>query len=716
MSQETSNKRKRTRKKNRKSRKGPDKNDNKSRSSRRSSRSNRSDNSSSIPLVANRSLNVSPVNYPLNQEESQREDVIAFLGDLKDEFLNSLYITLGGQPNQIPSRERLIQLLYKAINTSARIDEALEKFHQKDQEALRIILQCGGVVHKKGIIEELRTQLGGTEAEWEKNLTFLGSKGLLMQTEMREDVCFFVIPKYIQTALVRAMKNLLLVPVVSAEGIQEPKNDGIYPPFLTSLSALMIYFNQNPVSLTQQRDVFKQDREKLDTFFQNIWDEQGTVFPLQLNFLLDHNFIENLGDGLQLSYSLAQEWFDHPLEVQNTLFMHYCDDIQDKASWLLTVLHNAGDWVSEQILLNLYRRWVLGARWCRILQSDDWNQNPNINQSFSFMDLLEADLIEVTHFGKGNLYRLSQRSRFLFGKGYADVSKFHLTQTFNLIIDFDCLPKILFKIGEIAEFVQCAHHNTFKITQESIQRAIERGWKRDDILEFLKSNSINGLPLNVEQTIREWCTHQGDIEFHAITLITVVPNQISRFESLRELHPYLLHRFSPGLYAVDISRIERLTSLLKERGFNPTEFIHRQPSANVQEKLQMRNWMKTVHLEWMEQRETSSHISKNIANLDILGRPTKQKKRRKKKAQSLSAKDKLHICNVAIQKNAEERVVALQIVYRNKLNQDKNFLLHPEWCSQNAQGEDVLVAKKDGEDKLLSYRLSRIQKIDTVNV
>ena len=168
MSQETNNKRKRTRKKKRNTRKSPERSDQRSRSNRRSSRSNRSENSPTIQMTTSRTLGVTPVNYPLNVEESQREDVISFLGDLKDEFLNSLYITLGGQPNQIPSRDRLIQLIYKAINTSARIEEALEKFHQKDQEALRIILQCGGVVHKKGIIEELRNQLGGSDAEWEK--------------------------------------------------------------------------------------------------------------------------------------------------------------------------------------------------------------------------------------------------------------------------------------------------------------------------------------------------------------------------------------------------------------------------------------------------------------------------------------------------------------------------------------------------------------------
>ena len=108
--------------------------------------------------------------------------------------------------------------------------------------------------------------------------------------------------------------------------------------------------------------------------------------------------------------------------------MHYCDNIQEKTGWLLSVLNHAGDWVSEQILLNLYRRWVLGARWCRILQSDDWNQNPNINKSFSFMDLLEADLIEVTHFGKGNLYRLSERSKSFFAMEKKEVNKFQICQ------------------------------------------------------------------------------------------------------------------------------------------------------------------------------------------------------------------------------------------------------------------------------------------------
>ena len=56
-------------------------------------------------------------------------------------------------------------------------------------------------------------------------------------------------PKYIQVALVRAMENILLVPVVSA-GYSRALDRYHTSTILTSLAALMIYFDQNPVSLT----------------------------------------------------------------------------------------------------------------------------------------------------------------------------------------------------------------------------------------------------------------------------------------------------------------------------------------------------------------------------------------------------------------------------------------------------------------------------------
>ena len=100
-------------------------------------------------------------------------------------------------------------------------------------------------------------------------------------------------------------------------------------------------------------------------------------------FQFDHIWPKNLGDdhNYPMLYLVSGlEIFNIEVQIQ---FMHYCDNIQEKAGWLLSVLHQAGDW-PFRTNLNLYRRWVFGARWCRILQSDDLNQNPNIKSSSSY--------------------------------------------------------------------------------------------------------------------------------------------------------------------------------------------------------------------------------------------------------------------------------------------------------------------------------------------
>ena len=53
-------------------------------------------------MTTSRTLGVTPVITPLNAEESQREDV--FLGDLKDEFLNSSLYYSGRSTKSNPMR------------------------------------------------------------------------------------------------------------------------------------------------------------------------------------------------------------------------------------------------------------------------------------------------------------------------------------------------------------------------------------------------------------------------------------------------------------------------------------------------------------------------------------------------------------------------------------------------------------------------------------
>ncbi len=97
------------------------------------------------------------------------------------------------------------------------------------------------------------------------------------------------------------------------------------------------------------------------------------------------------------------------------------------------------------------------------------------------------------------------------------------------------------------------------------------------MLQFLRDNSQIGLPDNVEQTLKGWIGHRGDVEFHEATLLTVHRSQIRRLESQKKIKPYILHRFAPGLYAVDKSRLDEIRAVLQECRFSPARDLRQYP-------------------------------------------------------------------------------------------------------------------------------------------
>jgi hypothetical protein len=138
-------------------------------------------------------------------------------------------------------------------------------------------------------------------------------------------------------------------------------------------------------------------------------------------------------------------------------------------------------------------------------------------------------------------------------------------------------PILLFRIGELADLVGCDRANTYKVTETSVERALGRGWRRDDVLQFLRDNSQIGLPDNVEGTLKGWIGHRGDVEFHEVTLLTVHRSQIRRLEGHKKVKPYILHRFAPGMYAVDRHRLPEIIAVLQDTGFSPAQDVRRYP-------------------------------------------------------------------------------------------------------------------------------------------
>ena len=45
-------------------------------------------------------------------------------------------------------------------------------------------------------------------------------------------------------------------------------------------------------------------------------------------------------------------------------------------------------------------------------------------------------------------------------------------------------PTTIIHLGQLCEFVRCDRANLFRITQYSIERAINRGWRWEDVIDF----------------------------------------------------------------------------------------------------------------------------------------------------------------------------------------------------------------------------------------
>jgi hypothetical protein len=180
---------------------------------------------------------------------------------------------------------------------------------------------------------------------------------------------------------------------------------------------------------------------------------------------------------------------------------------------------------------------------------------------------MRTGLLELGQWGQEKFYRLSPRARTLLEPAHDDgFRQFYLTPSFEIMAPAGLAPILLFRVGELADLVGCDRANTYRITETSIERALQRGWRRDDVLQFLRDNSQIGLPDNVESTLKGWIGHRGDVEFHDVLLISVHRTQVRRIESSKKLKPYLLHRFAPGLYAVDRARRDEVVAALREVG------------------------------------------------------------------------------------------------------------------------------------------------------
>jgi hypothetical protein len=515
---------------------------------------------------------------------SELDNVGTWLRRLPESLTGNLYRGLGGQPNRVTSYDRMIQLIVRALAQGGRVGALVRSLHERDRKALAALLQVGGLAHAEEFHRDLTLAFGGNERDWKRSMTALGERGLVVATNEVDGDFFYVLLEPLVDGLVAELGADLAVPAFEHPDVRVIEERPFCPPLAFSITSLATYIDQRAPRLTQRHEIYRNDQEDMDRFFSQLWEADSDLFTFHLDFLMMHGMVELRGEYLSLNRDVLEEWLELEPEDQRDLLFRALDRRFSMGEWVLWAIQQAtadteDGWVAERPLVTLYRRWRRGEDWRDRFARGQWRAaRTNERDSFSFAPLVRAGVLEMGQWGQEKFYRLSPRGRQLLEPDEDDgFRQFYLTPSFEIMAPAGLAPILLFRIGELANLVGCDRANTYKIDPTQVERALQRGWKRDDVLQFLRDGSQIGLPDNVEQTLKGWIGHRGDVEFHELTLMTVHRSQIKRLEGNRAIKPYLLHRFAPGAYAVDRARIDEIVAVLKDASFDPSGEVRHYP-------------------------------------------------------------------------------------------------------------------------------------------
>jgi hypothetical protein len=654
---------------------------------------------------------------------SEIDDLARYFTEMPEALLAALYRALGGQPQRVGDTERMVQLTVRAIAQGNRLGVLVGQIHQRDRQALATLIQCGGLAQADEFHRELVLVLGGREADWTRTMQMLGDRGLVfasatMGSSSGEDGFYYLVPEPLVEHLLEHLGGELALSTFTHEDIRVVDQRPFCPPIDFSLATLATYLDQKAPKLTQRQEVFKGHKDELDKFFAQLWSADSELFALHYEFLVMHGMIELRGDRVAVNTDVVEEWLTLEPEDQRDLFFRALDKRFPLAEWVLWAVHTGkGEWIPEAPLQALYRRWRRGEDWRERFHKGQYASPRGAErEGYTFTGLVNSGMLELGTWGQQKFFRLSPRAAALLDPpGDEGFTKFYLTPSYEIMAPAGLAPVLLHRIGEIAELTGCDRANTYKITEVTIEQALRKGWRRDDLFEFLRDNSQIGLPENVEATLRDWVGQDGEIEFHDIMALTVHRAHVRRFESLRGLRPFVLHRYAPGLYAVDRRRIQELSMELVANGFNPAREFRRFPAA--EDAVAARDRLHQVLAEARENREdpVARAHSADTRPADLHPVPGSGPARSQRAPQHAapdarpprSAPAEVR----AIAERALQQGLWIEMVYRSaKDDSRKELVVVPERVALDREGNAVLVGTDQASGQRLSYRLSQVER------
>ncbi len=161
------------------------------------------------------------------------------------------------------------------------------------------------------------------------------------------------------------------------------------------------------------------------------------------------------------------------------------------------------------------------------------------------------------------------------GKHDAD-DRFFVQPDFEIVVPWTVPFDVRWELECMADAQQIDRVSTYRLSRESLARAMENGRTMEEVLRFLQMRAKYGIPEHVEQTLAEWGMRYGQMRFAEVTLLRVDDaGTAAEIAGHPECAAYLFAAVGDRDFIVLPEHIRHLMQALEKHGYHPRKTVEK---------------------------------------------------------------------------------------------------------------------------------------------
>jgi hypothetical protein len=477
-------------------------------------------------------------------------------------------------------RDALVGWLCERALSRARLAQLVDSFDDAVVATLKgIVYSAGGAgVTVEQCNARIRQLTGKGERGASQLLGQLIDSGLIFVGRVNYRQVYFV-PEDARRVLIDVLSARVLERVVVSDALVTTRRDD-GSAISGDIVRFLSFLRMHDVRLTQAGVIYRhQQREIMETFLvrEEIGDDPGelTEYPDRLGFIVGFARWRRLVERTQGQLRLAprvQDWLRTPSwQVWSELYQYWRD--------LGAVRDNDFDTVLSLALSLPTDNWIALPRLIQEIEpmtADRYHGNMQLRLQKQFVEpLLFCGWLTMGTTDDGlTAFHTTAAGRAVFAGEVPPVEEsatsFILQPSFDVLVPRNIDPAVLWELEGLAELIKPDQVLVYRLSKDSVYRALCDGRSGEDIVSFLTGFARNGLPQNIAADLREWSEAYGRVRFQEVCLLMCdTPALADTIRLSRRCGSYILGALSPTALLIDRNQYGALMDALIADGHLP---------------------------------------------------------------------------------------------------------------------------------------------------